>query len=83
VLGESITCLGLVDLHILEHAVFLFYIFLLFSFFFFFFLLKISKRQKYFYLVVFFSFFFRMHLDSPLISYVPFMDLIPCILECS
>jgi hypothetical protein len=85
-LGESITCLGLIFLFILAfpRACCICFCFVLFNFFFvcIFLLLKILKRQIF--LVGSFLFFFCiMHLDSPLNSHVVFMDLIPCVLECS
>jgi hypothetical protein len=59
--------------------------FLLCAFFFFFVKKKIQKFKKTkICLVSCFSFFLcLMHLDSPLNSHVAFMDLIPCVLECS
>jgi hypothetical protein len=66
------------------HVIFVYvYVFFFFFVHFFLWLLKIFKKTK-ICLVSCFSFFLcLMHLDCPLNSHVAFMDLIPCILECS
>jgi hypothetical protein len=62
---------------------FIFFYFFVCAFFFFFCVVKKFKKTK-ICLVSCFSFFFcLMHLDSSLNSHVAFMDLIPCVLECS
>jgi hypothetical protein len=48
-----------------------------------FFVVKNFKKAKIFLVGCFLFFFCFMHLDSPLISQVAFMDLIHCVLECS
>jgi hypothetical protein len=86
-LGESITCLGLIFLFILAfpRACCICFCFVLFNFFFcvHFFVVKNFKKTKIFLVGSFLFFFCIMHLDSPLNSHVVFMDLIPCVLECS
>jgi hypothetical protein len=64
-------------------AFFIFLFFCVIFFFLFFCVVKKFKKTK-ICLVSCFSFFFcLMHLDSSLNSHVAFMDLIPCVLECS